>query len=93
MAPEHEICFEAATKGINRDFYGIGSVYYEGANVAFADGATRFLSENIDPKELKAMLTKSATPDSDSKATKERTSSCNEPFRRQLVKAWLCTVS
>ncbi|MEW4489854.1 DUF1559 domain-containing protein [Thalassoglobus sp. JC818] len=43
---------------------GIISSYHRSrANVLFADGATRFLSENIEPAVLKAMLTRSGNDD------------------------------
>ncbi|WP_197440782.1 DUF1559 domain-containing protein [Thalassoglobus neptunius] len=44
---------------------GIISSYHRiGANVLFADGATRFLSEETEPAVLKAMLTRSSKDDS-----------------------------
>ncbi len=58
MDPEHEILLDAASKGVNRNFYGIGSPHRGGANVVLADGSVRYLSERESPKNFRAYLTK-----------------------------------
>ncbi|MBC8112919.1 MAG: DUF1559 domain-containing protein [Candidatus Saccharimonas sp.] len=45
--------------GLNKSPHGFGSPFVGGAQFLTADGAVRFISENIDPKVLKAI----ATPD------------------------------
>ncbi|MCH5372382.1 MAG: DUF1559 domain-containing protein, partial [Planctomycetes bacterium] len=45
--------------GINRSPTGFGSVYSGGANMLFADGSVRFLSERVEPAILKALSTPS----------------------------------
>ena len=60
MDPNHEIPFDTAAKGVNRDLFGIGSVHSGGANVVFADGLVDFVSETISPEEMQALFTKAA---------------------------------
>ncbi len=43
--------------GIGKGLGMFGSNYFGGANIVMADGAVRFLSENIDPAVLKALST------------------------------------
>ena len=57
MAPSREITFEMACKGVNVDATGISSCHPEGANVAFGDGRIQFISNTIDVKALRKMLT------------------------------------
>jgi len=60
MDPNHEIHYDIAAKGVNRDLFGISSVHPGGANVVFADGSVHFLSETLCPKILRSLLTKAA---------------------------------
>ena len=39
---------------------GIGSLYEQGFNVAFCDGSAKFILKSIDPKTLKALITRAA---------------------------------
>jgi len=58
MDPTHEITFDDACLGINANVYGPGSGHRGGCNAATADGWTGYISETIEPKTFKAMLTK-----------------------------------
>ena len=54
-----DLDFNAISKRINADGASISSAHEGGANVAFVDGSVRFLSEDIDPEVLRALMTKS----------------------------------
>ncbi len=54
-----DLDFNAISKRINASEAGISSAHEGGANVAFADGMVRFLSEDIEPDVLRALMTKS----------------------------------
>ncbi|MCL2304119.1 MAG: DUF1559 domain-containing protein [Planctomycetaceae bacterium] len=56
MAPV-DIPQEIAYQGVNRSDQGIGSFHQTGANCTFIDGSVHFLSNSVDPKTLKALLT------------------------------------
>ena len=58
MDPANEITQEVAEKGINKEKDGIGSVHPGGVNAGFFDGSVRFISETIDLKQLKALITR-----------------------------------
>jgi hypothetical protein len=45
--------------GLNKSPHGFGSPFIGGGHFLMADGAVKFISENIDPQVLKAI----ATPD------------------------------
>ena len=64
MDPNHEISFDTALDGINRNAYGVGSAHNKGASVLVGDGSVRFISETIEPDRWKATLTKAAGDDS-----------------------------
>ena len=64
MDPNHEISFDTALNGINRNAYGIGSAHKGGASAVKGDGSVHFISETIQPDRWKALLTKSAGDDS-----------------------------
>ncbi|QDT88499.1 DUF1559 family PulG-like putative transporter [Gimesia algae] len=51
--------FRDPNLGINASPQGFGSPYFGGAHFLLGDGSVRFISENIDPRTLKAL----ATPD------------------------------
>ena len=59
MDPTSEITQEVAEKGINKEKDGIGSVHPGGVNAGLFDGSVRFISETIDLKQLKALITRS----------------------------------
>ena len=54
-----DITFEEAVKGIGVSENGIADAHNGGCNCAFCDGSTRFLPKDIDPKLLRAILTRS----------------------------------
>tara|TARA_R100000789_G_scaffold81517_1_gene76776 strand:- start:353 stop:1102 length:750 start_codon:yes stop_codon:yes gene_type:complete len=54
-----DLDFNAISKRINSGGVGISSDHEGGANVAFVDGMVRFLSEDIEPNVLRALMTKS----------------------------------
>ena len=70
MDPNHEIRFDAASEGINRHPFGIGSEHSRGVNAGFAEGGYRFLIQTADGRihsygrisidNIKSLLTKSA---------------------------------
>ena len=53
-----DITFEEAIKGIGVSENGIADAHNGGCNCASCDGATHFLSKDIDPKLLRAILTR-----------------------------------
>ena len=57
MDPSNEITFETACEGVNVNAMGISSFHTEGANYALGDGSVSFISNTIDAKELRKMLT------------------------------------
>ena len=58
MDPMHEISFETAILGVNRELMGIGSGHIGGCNVGLADGSMHYLSETVKPEILEAALTR-----------------------------------
>ena len=58
MDPNHEITFETAAEGVNRNIYGVGSAHSKVCNVGYADGSVHFVPDTIEKEEWKAMLTK-----------------------------------
>jgi competence protein ComGC len=60
MEPLREMTFETASKGINVDAMGISSFHVEGANCAFGDSRVDFLSNTVEGKVLRKMLTLNA---------------------------------
>ena len=58
MDPMHEIPFETAKLGVNRELMGMGSGHTGGCNVGLADGSVHYLSETIKPETLEAVLTR-----------------------------------
>jgi len=53
-----DITFEEVVKGIGVSDNGIAFDHNGGCNCAFCDGSTRFLSKDLDPKILRAVLTR-----------------------------------
>jgi len=53
-----DILQEHAYLGVNQHEFGIGSEHPGGVTIGIADGSTRFMSENVSLKMLKAFLTK-----------------------------------
>ena len=58
MDPNHEIIFDTAAEGVNKNVHGIGSAHAGGCNIGYADGSVHFVSDEIEKEEWKAMLTK-----------------------------------
>ena len=58
MAHE-DVSFEDAMQGVNQIDTGIGSEHYmtNGFNAAFCDGSIHFISDEIDLKVLRTLLT------------------------------------
>ncbi|MCL2304700.1 MAG: DUF1559 domain-containing protein [Planctomycetaceae bacterium] len=60
MAPNYEIPFDIAVKGVNRDVFGVGGTHTGGTNVVFADGSIRCIPGTTSPETLQSLLTKAA---------------------------------
>ena len=57
MDPTQEITFEEACKGVNVSENGMGSNHSKGMNVGVFDGSMQFISDTVDPKDLRGGLT------------------------------------
>ena len=57
MDPTHEITFEKACEGINVSADGLGSNHTACAGACLFDGSVNFISETIEQRVLRAMLT------------------------------------
>ncbi len=57
MQPD-DVSFDEACRGVGVSPNGISGVHEFGSNIAIGDGSTRFLPKSVEPKVLRAILTK-----------------------------------